>query len=187
MEALQYFLAAIGFSKPDIEKITSCFFFKHFEKGSYFSTEGSINQHLAFIENGAFQYYFNQEGNEITTYVVGENGFIASLLSVLQQKPAQENIRAITNADTWMIHKNDFDTLQDQVPGFKDFYIKILEGQIVCIDESRFGLLTQSAEERYQNLLEKEPQLLQQLPLQFLASTLGITPRHLSRIRNKIK
>jgi CRP/FNR family transcriptional regulator, anaerobic regulatory protein len=187
MEALKNYLTKLGFAKQDVEKISSFFFFKHFEKGSFFSTEGSINQHLAFIENGVFQYYFNQDGNEITTYVVGENGFIASLLSVLQLKPAQENIRAITNANTWMIHKNDFDILQQQVPGFKDFYIKILEGQIICIDESRFGLLTQSAEERYQNLLEKEPQLLQQLPLQFLASTLGITQRHLSRIRSKIR
>ncbi len=187
MEPLQYFLVTLGFTKLEIETISSFFFHKHFDKGNFFSTESSINPHLAFIEEGVFQYYFNQDGNEITTYVIGKNGFIASLLSVLQQKPAQENIRAVTDADVWMIHKNDFDTLQTKISGFKDFYIKILDGQIICIDESRFGLLTQSAEERYQKLLEKEPQLLQQLPLQFLASTLGITPRHLSRIRSKIR
>jgi CRP-like cAMP-binding protein len=187
MEALKYFLASLQFSEEDIATITSYFKHKHFAKGHFFSTEGSNNQHLAFIENGVFQYYFNQDGNEITTYVVGQHGFIASLLSVLQKKPAQENIRAVTAADIWMIHKDDFDTLLQSVSGFKDFYIGILEHQIVCIDESRFSLLTQSAEERYQTLLDKEPQLLQQLPLQFLASTLGITPRHLSRIRSKIR
>jgi CRP-like cAMP-binding protein len=151
-----------------------------------FATEGKLNTQIAFIEQGVFQYYFNHDGNEITTYAVGQNGFIASLHCILQQRPAQENIRAVTDAQAWVISYEDFNNLKKEIGGFKDFYIKILEHQIICIDESRFGLLTKSAEERYLNLLENEPQLIQQLPLQFLATTLGITPRHLSRIRNKI-
>lgn len=43
-----------------------------------------------------------------------------------------------------------------------------------------------SAEQRYEKLLKDEPELLQQVPLQYIASMLGITPRHLSRLRNKM-
>ncbi|MDX2045571.1 MAG: Crp/Fnr family transcriptional regulator [Chitinophagaceae bacterium] len=187
MQVLKELFKSLRFEEQEIDKILACFKPGQLERGEYFASEGKHSPWLAFIEKGVLQYFYNQDGKEITTYVVGQNGFAASLLSFLQKRPAQENIRAVTDAELWLIHKNDFDKLKSSVPGFKDFYISILEHQIVCIDESRFSLLTQSAEERYTNLLEKEPQLLQQLPLQFLASTLGITPRHLSRIRNKIR
>ncbi|MBC8033243.1 MAG: Crp/Fnr family transcriptional regulator [Chitinophagaceae bacterium] len=185
MEVLKQYLKSLGFSDNDAETIAVCFRHKHFDKGEFFASEGKMNQYLAFIETGVFQYFFNQEGVEITTYVVGQNGFLASLLSFLQGVPCKENIRSMTQADIWLIKKEDFEKLKDAITGFKDFYISILENQIICIDQSRIGLLTQSAEERYQSLLDKEPDLLQQVPLQLLASTLGITPRHLSRIRGR--
>jgi hypothetical protein len=74
--------------------------------------------------------------------------------------------------------------MQD-IPALKDFYIGLLEWQIGCIDNSRFDLITLNAEQRYQKLLEEEPELLQRIPLQYLASILGVTPRHLSRIRGR--
>jgi len=54
------------------------------------------------------------------------------------------------------------------------------------MDETRANLMILTAEERYALLLKEEPKLLQQIPLQYLASILGVTPRHLSRIRNNI-
>lgn len=187
MTALKQYLASLQFSAADLEDIVACFKLSSFSKGNFFVKEESRAPYLGFIEEGVFQYFYNQDGNEITTYVVGQNGFIASLPCFLHDKPSMENIRAITNARVWMIHKDQFDKLKTAIRGFKDFYILILEQQLICIEESRFALLTLSAEERYAALLEKEPELLQQIPLQFLASTLGITPRHLSRIRNKIR
>lgn len=186
MQALQLFFEGMGFTPDAAQEIASAFHPKELPKGTLFSAEGVINTHIAFVEEGVFQYFYNQDGNEITTYVVGQNGFIASLLCVLKNLPAQENIRAITDSVIWQIASGDFNSLKNRIPGFIQFYTGLLEHQIVCIDESRFSLLTQTAEERYLQLLEKEPELLQQLPLQFLASTLGITPRHLSRIRKKI-
>jgi hypothetical protein len=59
-----------------------------------------------------------------------------------------------------------------------------LENLVVGMDETRSNFITLTAEERYAVLMKDEPALLQQVPLQYLASLLGITPRHLSRIRN---
>ena len=187
MHNLNHYFSSVGFSDADVARITSYFKPAKLSKGDHFATEGKVNANLAFINKGAFQYCFNQDGEEITTYVVGQYGFLASLLGVLQQKPSQENIRAITDAELFIIRIQDFNKLKTEVEGFKDFYIALLEYQIICVDESRFALLTQSAEERYQNILKKQPELLQQIPLYFLATILGVTPRHLSRIRSKIK
>ncbi len=77
--------------------------------------------------------------------------------------------------------------LVNEVPGFKDFYIGLLESSICGIDSSRHDLIVLTAEQRYAKMLKHEPHLLQQIPLLHLASMLGVTPRHLSRIRGSIR
>ena len=46
--------------------------------------------------------------------------------------------------------------------------------------------LLQSPEEIYRTLLEKDPKLIQNIPLKYIASYIGITPQALSRIRKRI-
>lgn len=187
MENLIAYFAPYGFSPTELAAIGGSFEKKIFQKGDYFVQEGKTSRHLGFIEKGAFQYFFNYDGAERTTYVVGENGFMASLLSFFKEAPARENIRAMTDSTAWLLSKDKLAALQRDIPAFRAFYIGLLEWQIGCIDDSRFDLLTLSAEERYQKMLADEPHLLQQIPLQYLASILGVTPRHLSRIRKNIR
>lgn len=169
------------------EKIITMFQKRNYEKGDYFVQEGKTNTNLAFIEKGVFQYFYNKDGDEITSYVTGDNNFMASLASFLNQTPATENIRAITDAQVWIISKKNIDCLIAESQTFKSFYIQVLEHQIVCIDSSRLDFIMLNAEERYEKLLSENASLLQQVPLQLLASMLGITPRHLSRIRSQIR
>ena len=187
MENLIAYFAPYGFSQTELATIAGSFEKKEFTKGYYFVQEGKTSRHLGFVEKGLFQYFFNQDGEEKTTYMVGENGFMASLLSFFKQSPARENIRALTDGTAWLLSKEKLATLRRDIPPFREFYIGLLEWQIGCIDDTRFDLLTLSAEERYQKMLTEEPHLLQQIPLQYLASILGVTPRHLSRIRKNIR
>ncbi len=187
MEKLKAYFQSVGFDNTDSEKIASFFKRQSFEKDTFFVKEGKISCQLAFVETGQFQFYsLTTQGEERTTYVSLENSFVASLLSYLNELPARENIKALTNATLWVIDKKDVTTLQNQMPSFKDFYIKLIEWQICCIDKSRLDLITLTTEQRYEKILKEEPALLQQIPLQYIASMLGITPRHLSRIRKNI-
>jgi hypothetical protein len=47
-------------------------------------------------------------------------------------------------------------------------------------------LLTTSPQERYENLLQEHPKYVQQIPLKYLASYIGVVPETLSRIRKRI-
>ena len=116
-----------------------------------------------------------------------ENTWFASLLSFISEAPARENIRALTDGSIYLISKPNLKKLVGEVPGFKDFYIGLLESSICGIDEDRHDLIVLTAEQRYEKMLKSEPHLLQHIPLQYLASMLGVTPRHLSRIRNNIR
>jgi len=180
---LSYFLAK-GVSSNDIRQIIDAFTFKKMAKGDLFAEEGKTSKYLAFITNGLFQYFYLKDGKEITTYITGENSFLASVVSFYTQKACKEFIRALTDAELLMLHYSDLLKLKASNEGFRTFYIEALENLVVGMDKTRNNFITLTAEERYAVLMEEEPALLQQVPLQYLASLLGITPRHLSRIRN---
>ncbi len=187
MEKLQTFFLQSGFSEAEATVIASSFIFKKIPKGEYFVQEGKTSKYLGFVEKGFMQYFIIVDGEEKTTYSSGENSFVASLTSFLKQVPAKENIRAVINTEMWMIERSQLKKLQNDLPSFKTFYVELLEWQICCIDESRLDAIMLNAEQRYGKMMQKEPELIQQIPLQYLASILGITPRHLSRIRNNLR
>ena len=139
------------------------------------------------METGMFQYYVIKAGEERTSWISIENTFFASLLSFISEKPALENVRALVDGSISMINKPSLKMLTNEIPAFKDFYIGLLEESMCGIDASRHDLIVLTAEQRYEKMLVNEPHLLQQIPLQHLASMLGVTPRHLSRIRSKIR
>ncbi len=63
---------------------------------------------------------------------------------------------------------------------------KVAEQLYIKGSQRTFSLITKTAEERYLEFIEEYPNLLQRIPLKYLASYLGVTPVSLSRIRNKV-
>lgn len=186
LKVAQYF-TSLGFTGHDLEKILNAFELQHFSKNDFVVQEGKTSRHIGFVETGMFQYYVIKDGEEKTSYVSIAGTFFSSVLSFLSEKPALENVKALVDGSISMISKTNLTTLVNDLPAFKDFYIKLLEAAVCGIDASRHDLIVLTAEQRYEKMLINEPHLLQQIPLQHLASILGVTPRHLSRIRNKIR
>ena len=187
MEKLQAYFGQIGFKGQELLDVVNAFKLHAFEKNDLVVMEGKTSRHIGLVESGIFQYYVVKDGVEITSYVSVPNTWLASVMSFVSERPSLENIRALTGGSIYLISKDSLRGLVSSIPAFKDFYIALLEQSITGIDESRHDLIVLSADQRYAKLLKKEPHLLQQIPLQHLASMLGITPRHLSRIRNNIR
>ena len=91
-------------------------------------------------------------------------------------------ISAILKPDNSVVFKD----LIENNKAFHQFYYNVIEKQICLIDDYRIDLLTLTPEERYKKLLATEPKLLQEVPLHYLSSFLGISSRHMSRIRKNI-
>jgi len=176
----------IGFSGDDLQKILNAFELQKFKKNDFVVEEGKTSKYMGFVETGMFQYYVIKDGEERTNYVSIENTFFASVLSFISETPSLENVKALVDGSISMISKTNLKMLLNEIAAFKDFYISLLEGTLCGIDASRYDLIVLTAEQRYEKMLKNEPHLLQQIPLQHLASMLGVTPRHLSRIRSKI-
>jgi len=187
MQKVKKYFETIGFAGDDLEKILSAFDLQTFKKNELIVEEGKTSRYIGFVETGMFQYYVIKDGEERTSYVSVANTFFASLLSFISEKPALENIKALVDGSISMISKPNLKRVVNEIPAFKDFYIGLLEASICGIDASRHDLIVLTAEQRYEKMLINEPHFLQQIPLQHLASMLGVTPRHLSRIRSKIR
>lgn len=187
MEKVTAYFKSIGFDGESLNKILDAFTYQEFEKNDFVVEHGKVSKHIGFVESGLFQYYVIKEGEERTTYVSVAGTFFASVSSFVSGQPALENVKAITKGSMSLISKTHLKQLVNEVPGFKDFYIGLLESSICGIDSSRHDLIVLTAEQRYAKMLQTEPHMLQQIPLLHLASMLGVTARHLSRIRRNIQ
>jgi CRP/FNR family transcriptional regulator, anaerobic regulatory protein len=144
-------------------------------------------QYLYFIDAGFMRlFYYDDDGDEITTYLGAPGGFIASFLSLVHEKPAAENVECITDCQLLRISRPNLITLIDKSENFKKFSLVIFE-KVIALSQIRANdLATLTAELRYKKMMHEQPQLLQNVPVQYIASFLGIKPQSLSRIRRQI-
>ncbi|WP_046744035.1 Crp/Fnr family transcriptional regulator [Kordia zhangzhouensis] len=170
-----------------VDTILNMFHHKRLQKNQLFVEEGKICPYFCFIESGILQHNILIEGEEKTTYLALKNSVTAALKSFMHQIPSRKNIKAISNCDLFVINQKDFLYLLNTNHAFERFYHNLIENQIYRIDDYRIDLLTLTPEERYKKLLINDPKLLREVPLHYLASFLGISSRHMSRIRKSIK
>ncbi|MEZ4878496.1 MAG: Crp/Fnr family transcriptional regulator [Flavobacterium sp.] len=170
-----------------IKAALSSFSFSFLKKNDFLVQENEICNHFCYIESGILQHAIEVDGEEKTTYLGLRNSATSSLKSFLNQTASQKSIKALVDTELWIIDLKNFQELLQNNAAFHHFYFKLIEKQIMLIDDYRIDLLTLSPEERYKKLLVTEPKLLQEVPLHYLASFLGISNRHMSRIRKNIK
>lgn len=170
-----------------IPEILSLFNVLHLTKNEYFVKENEVCKYFCYIENGILQHSIEVNSEEKTTYLGLKNTCTSALKSFLKQIPSRKNIKALSDCKLLVINVEKFNFLLKKNKAFHQFYFNLIENQIFLIDDYRIDLLTLSPEERYQKLLANEPELLQKVPLHYLASFLGISTRHMSRIRKNVK
>jgi CRP-like cAMP-binding protein len=158
----------------------------HLKKNDYFVKENQICQDFCYVESGILQHSILINDEEKTTYLALRNSVTSSLDSFLNKKPSRKSIKAIADCKLWVVDLENFKDLIENNLAFHQFYYNLIEKQICLIDDYRIDLLTLTPEERYQKLLATEPKLLQEVPLHYLASFLGISSRHMSRIRKNV-
>ena len=158
----------------------------HLKKNEFFVKENEVCQHFCFVESGILQHSIEILDEEKTTYLALRNSVTSSLSSFLFGKPSRKSIKAIADCKLWIVDLKTFKDLIENNKAFHQFYYNVIEKQICLIDDYRIDLLTLTPEERYKKLLSTEPKLLQEVPLHYLASFLGISSRHMSRIRKNI-
>lgn len=155
-------------------------------KGSLWIKEGKICDQVAFVQSGKLRVFYNDDsGNEVTCYFVTPGDFISSFTSFLTNTPTVENISAIEDTLLMTISKKEIETLSDEIPQIHIWRRIIAENLFIRMEKRIAMLQSQSAHQRYEKMLQENPDIILSVPLQYTASFLGISPQHLSRLRKK--
>ncbi|MFT6983532.1 MAG: CRP-like cAMP-binding protein [Crocinitomicaceae bacterium] len=171
----------------EIDSFEDLIISKTLKKGEFFITEGKTCKQVAFINSGLFRsFYYSSEDEDVTYCFTFENTFLTAYSSFITQAPTDENIQALTDVELLIISKEKIDQLESSSTNWLKLFKKIAENEYLKMEKRVFMLQRESAETRYNDLLKNHPEYLHTIPLNYLASYLGITPRHLSRIRKAI-
>ncbi|HCW07859.1 MAG TPA: Crp/Fnr family transcriptional regulator [Cytophagales bacterium] len=154
-------------------------------KGSFLITEGKTCDHVYFLEHGCLRGYYNLDGKEITYWLAFENNFVTSFFSFISRKPSIEFIQLIEDSVLYSIDYTKLQTLYQKHGDIERMGRIMLERYYVMLEERFLANHFKEAKDRYENLIEKSPHILQRVPLGYIASYLGITQETLSRIRSK--
>jgi CRP-like cAMP-binding protein len=160
--------------------------FKQFEKGTLLTEEGKVENYLYFIMEGVTRSFFFKEDQNISLDFHFTGQFVSVYESFLDQVPARHAIEALTQVSTMRIRHADLAKLYAQSPKFEQIGRILTEELFKNTSERLKSLLSESATERYINLLNTYPEYVQNIPLKYLASYLNIKPESLSRIRKKL-
>ncbi|MFT3749434.1 MAG: Crp/Fnr family transcriptional regulator [Agriterribacter sp.] len=151
--------------------------------------EGDISKKLFLIEKGCVRVWYNKNGTDLTSQFFFENHMVASIESFRKKTPSPAAIETIEPSILWWIHKNDADRIIEEIkeiPLLRDMLIDTIFERTFNYMKHFFAFIKDTPEERYLYLLQENPQILQRVPQHYIASYLGITKVHLSRIKSKL-
>jgi len=175
----------VTISKNAVNDITDQFHLHKLDTGETFTEPGRICKKMAYIYSGVLRMYNFADGKEITLWVGSKNRFITDLRSFIHQQPARWFIEAVEPTTLLTITRENHYRLIEQYSEWIEFDNRLLASAYTIIEDRMFSHLYMSAEERFRNLFETEPELFNRVPLKHIASMLAMTPETLSRLRAK--
>ena len=147
-----------------------------------------VAKYRYFVVQGALRaYVVGDEGEEHTIQLAIEEWWISDYNSYIYQQPANMFVTALEDCILLQISFEEEQKLKAANHKFETFFRIMAERSTAFMQRRIITNLTKTAEERYDNFIEKYPLLLQRIPQYVLASYLGMTTQFLSKIRNTNK
>ncbi len=187
MHFLKQIFSDAEFSQATSDSIISQFKRVTLKKNDFFQQEGKVAQYYYFIQSGfARSYAVDADGNDITTNFYSAGDILIDWYSFIQKTPALDYIQAMSHCESWQIEFNSFQQMFSTIGSFRDACRARLVGSYFQLKRQSVAMITQTAKERYLQLLIDKPQIVQSVSLKHIATYLGITDTSLSRIRKEI-
>jgi CRP-like cAMP-binding protein len=183
---IQFFQNVLPMSTGKAEQLVEKFKARKIVRNEYLLKEGAVCNESHFIEEGIMRAYtYDLEGNDVTTAFYSKKMLTSDLLSFFKRIPSKEYIQALTDCETWYITYGDMQANFHTIPEYREFGRLNIINHYSILKQRMLSMLQETAEQRYGNLINSNPEILQNAPLKHIASYLGITDTSLSRIRKE--
>jgi CRP-like cAMP-binding protein len=148
--------------------------------------QGQVCTFIAFVTEGFLREYNFLHDKDVTVDFISPSHFVTDYPSFLLQSPSLQYIEALTDVECLVFKRDDIHRLYDQYKTWERFGRLIAE-RIFCNAEARRkNIISKSAEDLYHDFVREYPHVVQHVPQYYIASYLGLSPEHLSRIRRKV-
>jgi CRP-like cAMP-binding protein len=187
MENFRKYLAQFGHLTQEqfafIEENTSVLYLK---KGAHFLKQGSVLRKSGFIMEGVMRIYEYTEKDEVTSYFLKENQFVASLESFNDGLPSEKSFQAVTDVKLMVMSYESLQQCMAVIPPLAGIVYRITEQSLLTKLNHRNPLVVEDAKTRYEKFVREHPDILLRVPLGYIASYLGVTQQSLSRLRREL-
>lgn len=156
-------------------------------KDHFLVREQQVCDYIFFIIKGVARIYYHKNEKEITEWIAMDEQFFLSIISFFERKPSRLIIQTLEPSEVMGIHHNDLMKLAAQYHEIETLFRKMLAASLILSQYRMDSIQFETAQQRYENLLKNSPQVIQRVPLTYIASYLGITLETLSRIRSSAK
>jgi len=175
----------VSLTEEEKQAIVSLDIFHSFKKGTILLKEGQLSKEGYFVLKGCIRTYYVIDGDEKTTAFYTEMEGLTPHC-VKTKAPSEYFISCVEDTILTIANPDMEVQIFSKFPKFETL-CRILSEELLAKQQIDFDAFkTSSPEQRYLNLLQKRPDLVQRVPQHQLASFLGIKPQSLSRLRTRI-
>lgn len=160
---------------------------REFSRKTLLLKQGKTCREIHFIIKGLARAFYFKNDTDITARLMRENELILPAGSFILQQPSHENIELLEDSILISISHDALLYLYKKHPPFNFITRTIMEHYYILSEEHAYAMKMKTARERYEQLLQSDPQIFQRVPLKHIASYLGMKPETLSRIRSRIR
>ncbi|MGD1843024.1 MAG: Crp/Fnr family transcriptional regulator [Thermonemataceae bacterium] len=155
-------------------------------KGVYLLKEGQVAHYNYCVLDGCVRQYYLHEGQEKTSHFFTTYDWILPSIGLSDDRVVPYYLTC-TEASTLVFgNEQRGQVLMQQFPKIQDLSLLILEKEIVRQQKQLAKYINSTPEQRYQELMEHRPELIERVPQYQLASYIGVKPESLSRIRKRL-
>lgn len=173
-------------SETDVQALIDCMEEVHFKKRELIVREGTKNCNLYLIKTGVWRGYYHKDGVDTTLWFASEGEAAFSVWGYVDNAYSLINIETMSDSIVYCISRTALDKLFSSSIGLANLGLRLMEHQFLSQESALISAGCPRAKERYLTLIKETPELLQYVPLKYIASYLWITPQSLSRIRAEI-
>lgn len=182
----KYCRQTVPLTDKELELIDTCFERRTLKKKKYLLQDGKVCNFIAFIADGSIRHFHIKDGVEKTCDISFENSWVTDFQSFTYGTACIMNLQAMEETTVFIIQKERLLNLYKVCNKYETFGRLMAEQVAQRATEIAMSLSADKPEERFQNLLQKQPAIFQRIPQKYIANLLGVSPESLSRIRSRI-
>lgn len=187
IDKLKYYLRInTDIDELQLERIGRYFQYRKVKRDTILLFAGEVCKELYVVSIGCVRtYYLTQQGHEKTRHIGFEGSVVTSISSFISQQPSFEFVGTLEDSELYTISHKHFYQLSIEIPEWEKCYTNFLEMVYIHQNRKIEMLVTLSARQRYEKLLNEQPFYIQRLSNKHLASYLDMREETLSRVKSK--